>query len=312
MWKLLRAAPSPVPKLAAGQPAACAGKRKGATRDSFCILAWNHLQIAPNGTVKMCCIASEDISENGQPMSLYSDSYESIWNSQYMRDARHGMAAGEEISPCKRCYQEEDTVGHSRRTQQNALWLGLYDKQPKEFIDEARSSDWKVADRPSYLQLNMGNLCNLACRMCSSQYSSRIENDPVHSKWMPAAYPDVARWRGDVLHFGPRQFFGVHYHGFYDYEVGPDYALRWTSGTGRIDFRIPDECEVRAVGLELRGRGTTPITIWLNGTELYAGKIGPQSSQRFETRASVIRLSWNSKSMRPLARLAAGCWASLW
>jgi MoaA/NifB/PqqE/SkfB family radical SAM enzyme len=68
-------------------------------------------------------------------------------------------------------------------------------------IEAARQSNWKLADRPIFLQLNMGNLCNLACRMCSSQYSSKIENDPVHNKWMPAAYPDVARWRGKKLHF---------------------------------------------------------------------------------------------------------------
>jgi len=51
-------------------------------RDTFCVLAWNHLQIAPNGTVKMCCIASEDIHDKGRPMSLYTDTYEEIWNSE--------------------------------------------------------------------------------------------------------------------------------------------------------------------------------------------------------------------------------------
>lgn len=54
------------------------------TRDTFCILAWNHLQIAPNGTVKMCCIANEDISHGNRPMSLYTDTYEDIWNSELL------------------------------------------------------------------------------------------------------------------------------------------------------------------------------------------------------------------------------------
>src|SRR5271154_3884787 len=58
-----------------------------AARDTFCVLAWNHLQIAPNGTVKMCCIAGEDISDGPRALSLYTDSYEEIWNSRYMRDA---------------------------------------------------------------------------------------------------------------------------------------------------------------------------------------------------------------------------------
>lgn len=82
------------------RPAAPPAKVGG--KDTFCVLAFNHLQMAPNGTVKMCRIAGEDISDNGRAMSLYSDSYEVIWNSKYMREARRGMSAGEEISGCAR------------------------------------------------------------------------------------------------------------------------------------------------------------------------------------------------------------------
>ena len=211
-----------------------------AARDTFCILAWNHLQIAPNGTAKMCCIASEDISDAKRTMSLYTDAYDDIWNSAYMRDARRGLAEGEKISPCLRCFNEEDAVGQSRRTIQNAAWLAKSDKSQQELIESARSDGWRVPQKPLFLQLNMGNLCNLACRMCSSQYSSKIEHDPVHNKWMPAAYPDVARWRGRKLHIGPRPFFGVSYTGFYDYEAGGHWAVRWCSGSGAIKFKIPE------------------------------------------------------------------------
>jgi Iron-sulfur cluster-binding domain len=256
-----------------------------AARDTFCVLAWNHLQVAPNGTVKLCCIASEDIHDRGRPMSLYTDTYEEIWNSEYMRDARRGMANGEMISPCMRCYQEEDSVGQSRRTTQNRVWLGKTGKVAEDFIGEGRNQSWVVRDRPGFLQLNMGNLCNLACRMCSSQYSSRIESDPVHNKWMPAAYPDVARWRGKKLHFGPRPFFGVRYSGFYAYEVGAGYALRWSNGTTSvISFEIPAGTNVSRLGLSLRTVGSTnPVVIRLNGLEIFAGLIEPIWHQEFDT-----------------------------
>ena len=255
-----------------------------AVRETFCVLAWNHLQIAPNGTVKMCCIASEDIHDKGRPMSLYTDTYEDIWNSDYMRDARRGMANGEMISPCMRCYQEEDSVGQSRRTIQNGVWLGKSGRAPEDFITEARERSWMVRDHPGFLQLNMGNLCNLACRMCSSQYSSRIESDPVHNKWMPAAYPDVARWRGRKLHFGPRPFFGVSYRGFYAYEVGAGYALRWSNGASVVSFEIPAGTNVARLGLSLRTvGGTNPIVIRLNGLEIFSGPIEPTWKQEFDT-----------------------------
>lgn len=253
-------------------------------RDTFCVLAWNHLQIAPNGTIKMCCIANEDISQAKRPMSLYTDKYEDIWNSKYMRSARRGMAMGEQISPCRRCYEEEDSVGQSRRTIQNAAWLTKATKSRDELVEEARSNDWQVKERPSFLQLNMGNLCNLACRMCSSQYSSKIEADPVHNKWMPAAYPDVARWRGTKLHFGPRPFFGVSYSGFYEYEAGGKLSLRWCSGAGSIRFKIPENTTVTGVGLSLRTIGTPlPVVIRLNGLDVFEGIIGSEWSHNFES-----------------------------
>jgi MoaA/NifB/PqqE/SkfB family radical SAM enzyme len=280
-----RSAPQPLKsaspgtsELEAGAPVAAA-----AARDTFCVLAWNHLQIAPNGTVKMCCIASEDISDGRRTMSLYTDTYDEIWNSTYMRDARRGLANGEKISPCLRCFKEEDAVGQSRRTIQNAAWLTKAHQSREQLIETARSNDWRVPERPIFLQLNMGNLCNLACRMCSSQYSSKIEHDPVHNKWMPAAYPDVARWRGRKLHIGPRPFFGVAYTGFYDYEAGGHGAVRWASGKGAIKFKIPQGSEIEAVGLSLRTVGTTlPGIVRVNGLEVFEGVFTPEWTRRFE------------------------------
>jgi MoaA/NifB/PqqE/SkfB family radical SAM enzyme len=254
-----------------------------AEQDTFCVLAWNHLQIAPNGTVKMCCIASEDISDGKRPMSLYTDTYDEIWNSAYMRSARRGMAAGEKISPCRRCYDEERSVGVSRRTQQNAAWLRKSTLKQEEMIAQAEADGWRVPDRPIFLQLNMGNLCNLACRMCSSQYSSKIESDPVHNKWMPAGYPDVARWRGPKLHLGPRPYFGVAYEGFYDYEVGGHTSVRWCAAAGSMKCRIPDNTKIIAIGLSLRTIGhSQPVTIRANGIDIFEGIITPEWTQRFE------------------------------
>jgi MoaA/NifB/PqqE/SkfB family radical SAM enzyme len=252
-----------------------------AAQSKFCILAWNHLQIAPNGTVKMCCVANEDLHEGKRPLSVYTDSYEAIWNSKYMRDARRGLAEGEQISPCARCFHEEATVGMSRRTVQNAYWLkAVYGRTEQEFIADAKVNDWAIADRPQFLQLNMGNLCNLACRMCSSQYSSRIESDPVHSKWMPAAHTDVVRWRGSKLHVGPRPSVGVTFDGFHDYEAYPDQPLRWTDGHGRMTFPLPAGTSLISLGLVLKlAPGIDRfVRIVVNGLEVFGERISGETA----------------------------------
>jgi MoaA/NifB/PqqE/SkfB family radical SAM enzyme len=223
------------------------------------------------------------VHDNKRPMSLYTDTYDKIWNSSYMQRARSAMADGKRFSACARCYHEEKIVGQSRRKSQNAAWLSSGSESREQMIEAARQSNWKLADRPIFLQLNMGNLCNLACRMCSSQYSSKIENDPVHNKWMPAAYPDVARWRGKKLHFGPRPFFGVSFSGFYDYEAGHGTSIRWSSGPATIKLPIPNGTSVTALGLKLRSVGVPcPATIRVNGLEIYEGDIGQSWEHRHE------------------------------
>jgi MoaA/NifB/PqqE/SkfB family radical SAM enzyme len=236
--------------------------------DTFCVLAWNHLQIAPNGTVKMCCIAGGDLHKDGRPLNVYVDDYDDIWNSDYMRDARRGMAEGERISPCMRCFNEEDTVGVSRRTTMNNIWRDI---DPASLIGEARANDWRVLDRPGFLQLNMGNLCNLGCRMCSSQYSSRIASDAVHSRWIPDASQNAARWRGDRLALGPRPIAGIEMSGFHAYEATPEAGWRWTAGHGVIEFALPAEVRPQSLELELEpGPGADrTLRILVNDTELY-------------------------------------------
>jgi MoaA/NifB/PqqE/SkfB family radical SAM enzyme len=251
------------------------GARSTCSQDTFCVLAFNHLQLAPNGTAKMCCIANGDVHDDGgQPMTLYRHRYDEIWNSRYMREARRGMAAGEEISACTRCYHEERTVGTSRRVQMNAKWLssGLQTKQ--KILAEAEANNWYVEARPTFLQLNLGNLCNLACRMCGSFYSSRIASDPVHNKWMPIAHIDVGRWREDRLTIGPRPTFGVRAEGFHVYEPHPDSPLRWSNGDGHLIFTLDTGTRVRKLVLQLRGAmAKQPFKISVNGQDLQQGTI---------------------------------------
>jgi MoaA/NifB/PqqE/SkfB family radical SAM enzyme len=280
-WGRLRGqkdAPAPIhPEIPAAAKGAIASQAQPA--DTFCVLAWDHLQIEPNGTVKMCCEAVEVVHDNKRPMSLYTDTYESIWNSPYMQRARQTMAEGKRLPACMHCFQEEEAVGKSYRTESNEKWLTAGEKSREQLIEEARANDWKVTSRPTYLQLNMGNLCNLACRMCGSQYSSKIENDPVHRKWAPAAPLGVARWKGRKLHFAPRPCFGIDYNGFHDVEVTEGIPVRWTTGDATIRVPVPQGAAVAAVGLKLRpGDHPAEITVRVNGLEIFEGQISQEAT----------------------------------
>ena len=246
---------------------------------TFCILPWIHMDITPEGTVKACCRARAPVSdEHGNAMTVYHHTLEEIWNSSYYRSIRAGMLQGEKISECQKCYLEEDKFGTSYRTRANTKWkkqVGtLLHSDPAK---RSRVQEYRVENAPIYFQLNIGNLCNLKCRMCSSTYSSRIETDPVHSQWAPYwehHSEGVAYWDAHQVHLGPSPVAGVATLGFHEYI--PDLkAFRRTSGNATIEFSLPQEVLVDRLSVRLLA--TLPehqyLTLLLNHHVLFDGKI---------------------------------------
>ena len=58
----------------------------------------------------------------------------------------------------------------------------------EQVVGDCPQSGFALPYRPSYLHLNLSNLCNLRCRMCFAGNSSEIEADPVHGQWAPAPH----------------------------------------------------------------------------------------------------------------------------
>lgn len=244
--------------------------------DGFCVLAFTHLQITPSGTAKMCCIAQDEISQDGQPLSVYRSNLETIWNSSYMREARSKMAKGERLSSCERCYRDERDQEGSYRTLMNAHWS---EKQQAEMLDQASASDFLCAEPPSFYQLNMGNLCNLACRMCSGDFSTRILADPVLPFWNPARLHEFPKWKNGRLDLAPQEYAGVEASGFHPLEQdalrGP---LRWSNGNGEISLPWPQSVQPGRLLLKLAAPPgqTLSARLLLNGNTIYIGELPPE------------------------------------
>ncbi|TAN53040.1 MAG: radical SAM/SPASM domain-containing protein, partial [Rhodospirillales bacterium] len=244
--------------------------------DSFCFLAFLHLQITPSGTVKMCCIAEEEVQKNGRPMSVYSHKLDEIWNSEYMLEARKSMAEGRQVKACMRCYREEAALGESRRTSMNAAWSLKTKMSREEILEKAALRGFSLDGHPIFYQLNMGNLCNLACRMCNGDYSSRLAADTVLSAWNPAASLDIPKWQAGWLRLAPLPYVGVDVSGFYDFEFdGTKGAVRWSDGNGEISMAMP-----RSMMLDrLQARFCAPdgvelmLRVTFNGFEVFFGNV---------------------------------------
>ena len=223
---------------------------------TFCMLAWKHLQINPEGTAKICCRANASITDNdGRPLSLYEHSVENIWNSEYMQNVRRTMVLGEKVPACQGCYNDEARTGVSYRTQSNDKWLNTFSTTIETEKERAIAASFIEEDDPVYIQFNMGNLCNLKCRMCNSTYSSKIEGDPVHSKWSPHLEflsASLLSWSDDnTVVIAPHPLKGVEYRGFRDFAMLEGRPLRWTEGDGCIDLKLPAGTKLRSMVLKL-------------------------------------------------------------
>ena len=147
--------------------------------EKFCVLPWVSLETSPIGTVRPCCLAEEEIVDiHGNKFDL-SKSAElvDIQDSNYMRKLRKQFLRAEQPDTCRKCWAVEDANGTSKRMHTlNRL---------KHIIPD---SDWTQDPKPlMFLDLKLGNICNLKCRICGSWSSSafaveEIEFSPIAEK----------------------------------------------------------------------------------------------------------------------------------
>lgn len=138
---------------------------------TICVLPWNHLATHPDGSVTLCCRVNfaeeQGFSEEseGQRLNLNASSLEKISNSQSFQNTRLQMLAGKEPAACKGCYQEEKAGLHSKRLLENANFPQTLDKIINENESKIQNPQYE------FIELRLGNLCNLRCRTCNPNSS---------------------------------------------------------------------------------------------------------------------------------------------
>jgi MoaA/NifB/PqqE/SkfB family radical SAM enzyme len=129
-------------------------------------MAWMHQFVDPQGRVKPCCRfrMPKDVEKEN---NLNSKSLEDIFKGEFMNDIRDKMQQGEQVPGCIRCYQEEESGKRSLRERYNIM-NGLH---PDDLIEDLNTPEIR------WMELAIGNDCNLACRMCDSRYAWKWFDD---------------------------------------------------------------------------------------------------------------------------------------
>jgi sulfatase maturation enzyme AslB (radical SAM superfamily) len=139
--------------------------------ENFCIVPWFGIETTPVGQVRPCCIASDEITDdNGVAFNLHSSTFDQIQNSQYMKDLRQQFLDNKRPTSCNGCWNVEAAGHWSKRLQILASNLAR----------QVSNQTWTTDPIPlNYIDLKLGNICNLKCRICGAFSSSQIASEKL-------------------------------------------------------------------------------------------------------------------------------------
>lgn len=122
-----------------------------------CVNAYMNLSVHPSGKVKACCMSDKwyytDIGES----NLSQASIKDFWFSKDRQKFAKRLESGEKVPECHACWQEEAAGKDSKRIRDN---------------EKYKNRQLGVDNLPIVLDLSMGNLCNIKCRICSPVHST--------------------------------------------------------------------------------------------------------------------------------------------
>jgi MoaA/NifB/PqqE/SkfB family radical SAM enzyme len=133
-------------------------------KNNFCIAPFSQVTLAPNGGYSPC----PEIG--GQPWWSLGASLIKIWPSEEFEKLRTSFINNEKSPTCSRCWDQESYNKISLR--KTLLTNGLNGKKSFQSGELIPFLEGGYKKGPKQLNLMVGNLCNLKCRICHAASSS--------------------------------------------------------------------------------------------------------------------------------------------
>ena len=158
----------------------------------FCNTPWYELHIYWDGGLGICCQEHHRLYKKEQ-RTKYNIANMSIldwFNSEPVKALRLAMWDNSRVSACHKCYNEEDTGITSRRHKSNQKSVIFTKSAFEESFEQSphyekflysKQNQGETQTLSVDLHIDLGNFCNLACKMCDPRASSKIAVQ--HVKW---------------------------------------------------------------------------------------------------------------------------------
>jgi len=129
---------------------------------SFCYAPWANINISPNGLITPCC------KFNYNSTHLYNINHNTIdeyLNSDILLKIKNQFNNNIKPQECVRCWDEEENNVKSKRILDFERWCEFYNTY--DFNNFITAS------------ISLNNVCNLKCRICNSNFSSKWKKEEI-------------------------------------------------------------------------------------------------------------------------------------
>jgi len=175
-------------------------KKRNPDETDFCYYPFFQVLVSADGKYMPCSHHDGYITKDGKQISVDKFSIEQAWNSEYMQTLRQNFHDGVRNKGCSHCWKEQA--------------LGLKPMRYDSYGYNIPESQVKSPESPMRVEINASNVCNLRCRICWSNASTRWIKEAkelygadgeVHYNMTPENQAIIRKW---VPHFSQIGFFG--------------------------------------------------------------------------------------------------------
>jgi len=151
--------------------------------DIFCNAPWYEIHIYWDGSLGICSQESRKLYADSSRYNIKTMTLSEWVNSPPAKKFRSDILSNTKTDICNRCYHEEAAGGSSKRNRSNQKSVIFGDVHfDKSFNQSPGQPHFRLSEEnggttdtlPIDMHIDLGNYCNLACKMCKPDASSTI------------------------------------------------------------------------------------------------------------------------------------------
>lgn len=145
---------------------------------TFCIAPWQDVHVVTDGGFKGCCVMEQRTGKyftDGKDVNV-TQGISAGLNSDTAKEIRLDSLNDKWHTACARCKKEEMSGMKSMRLLYEDRWKDKFSYEDALLITDAETGELPDDHVPFFYDIQLGNLCNLKCRIC---------HPVVSSSWIP-------------------------------------------------------------------------------------------------------------------------------